>query len=163
MAHQVFGTKLNRDTDQRLALLKGLVGALVRSEAIETTEAKAKAVKGLVEDIITKARRGNVSDIRKIEEIVSDKDLLHKLVHNIAPRFAGRTGGYTRLIKLGNRMGDNAPMVRMEFVAGQVEAPAVETTVVEAVADTKSKKSPVKKAASPKKAAASPKKANKKS
>ena len=116
MAHQVFGTKLSRDTDQRLALLKGLVGALVRSEAIETTEAKAKAVKGLVEDLVTKARRASLSDIRKIEEIIADKDLLHKLVHNIAPRFKARPGGYTRLIKLGNRVGDNAPMVRMEFV-----------------------------------------------
>lgn len=124
MAHQVFGTKLNRDTDQRLALLKGLVGALVRSEAIETTEAKAKAVKGLMDDLITKARRAHVSDIRKIEEIVADKDLLFKLVHDIAPRFKTRPGGYTRLIKIGNRVGDNAPMVRMEFVAGKVEAVA---------------------------------------
>ena len=119
MAHQVFGTKLNRDTDQRQALLKGLVGALVRSEAIETTEAKAKAVKGLVENLVTKARRAALSDVRQIEEVIVDKDLVHKLVHDLAPRFKSRPGGYTRLIKLGNRSGDNAPMVRMEFVVGK--------------------------------------------
>lgn len=119
MAHQVFGTKLNRDTDQRQALLKGLVGALVRSEAIETTEAKAKAVKGLIETLVTKARRATLSDVRQIEEVIVDKDLVHKLVHDLAPRFKSRPGGYTRLIKLGNRTGDNAPMVRMEFVVGK--------------------------------------------
>ncbi len=119
MAHQVFGTKLNRDTDQRQALLKGLVGALVRSEAIETTEAKAKAVKGLVENLVTKARRATLSDMHQIEEVIIDKDLVHKLVHDLAPRFKSRPGGYTRLIKIGNRVGDNAPMVRMEFVVGK--------------------------------------------
>jgi large subunit ribosomal protein L17 len=119
MAHQVFGTKLNRDTDQRQALLKGLVGALVRSEAIETTEAKAKAVKGLVENLVTKARRATLGDMHQIEEVIIDKDLVHKLVHDLAPRFKSRPGGYTRLIKIGNRVGDNAPMVRMEFVVGK--------------------------------------------
>ena len=119
MAHQVFGTKLSRDTNERQALLKGLVGALVRSEAIETTEAKAKAVKGLVETLVTKARRAALSDVRQIEEVILDKELVHKLVHDLAPRFKGRPGGYTRLIKLGNRSGDNAPMVRMEFVVGK--------------------------------------------
>ncbi len=150
MAHQVFGTKLNRDTDQRQALLKGLVGALVRSEAIETTESKAKAVRGLVEDLVTKARRATLSDIRKIEEIIVDKALVEKLVHDLAPRFKSRPGGYTRLIKLGNRTGDNAPMVRMEFVAAgtvvEVEKPA-EVKAETSKPEPKVKKAPVKKAA----------------
>jgi len=137
MAHQVFGTKLNRDTDQRQALLKGLVGAMVRSEAIETTEAKAKAVKGLIENLVTKARRASLSDVRQIEEVIIDKDLVHKLVHELAPRFKSRPGGYTRLIKLGNRSGDNAPMVRMEFVVGQ-------TIVVAESAPVKTKAKPKK-------------------
>lgn len=150
MAHQVFGTKLNRDTDQRQALLKGLVGALVRSEAIETTESKAKAVKGLMEDLVTKARRASVPDIRRIEAVIVDKALVEKLVHDIAPRFKARPGGYTRLIKLGNRLGDNAPMVRMEFVASKLEvadAPApVEPKVAEAkIAKPAAKKAPAKK------------------
>jgi large subunit ribosomal protein L17 len=152
MAHQVFGTKLNRDTDQRQALLKGLVGALVRSEAIETTESKAKAVKGLVEDLVTKARRATLSDIRKIEEIIVDKSLVEKLVHDIAPRFKARPGGYTRLIKLGNRIGDNAPMVRMEFVASaepiKTEEPKMEEK--KEVIKAAPKKTPAKKTAAKK-------------
>lgn len=116
MPHNVFGTKLNRDTNQRQALLKGLVGALIRSEAIETTEAKAKAVKGLVEQLVTHAKKGTLAHIRQIEAVVLDKDLVTKLTKEIAPRFKTRSGGYTRLIKLGTRAGDNAPMVKMEFV-----------------------------------------------
>lgn len=117
MPHAVFGRKLSRTTDQRQALLKGLAGALIRSEAIETTEAKGKAAKGLIEELITKARRARLTDIRLIEGVITDKDLVDKLVHNIAPRYQGRPGGYLRLIKLGNRVGDNAPMVRLELVS----------------------------------------------
>lgn len=122
MAHNVFGIKLSRDTNQRQALLKGLVGALIRSERIETTEAKATATRSLVEKLVTKARRATLNDIRLIESVVTDKDLAYKLVHDIAPKLATRPGGYTRLTKLGNRVGDNAPMVRMEFVTGGVAA-----------------------------------------
>lgn len=121
MIHSVFGTKLSRDTNQRQALLKGLVGALIRSSAIETTQAKAKAVRGLVEDLITKARRGTVSDLRQIEAVISDKELVDKLSHEIAPKIKSKKGGYTRLIKKGFRVGDNAPMVRMEFIFEDVK------------------------------------------
>ncbi len=116
MSHNVFGTKLSRDTDSRQALLKGLAGALIRSESIETTEAKAKAARDMIEKLITLARRGSLADVRQIEAVIVDKDLIHKLVHDIAPRFATRPGGYLRLIKTGHRAGDNAPLVRMEFV-----------------------------------------------
>jgi large subunit ribosomal protein L17 len=117
MPHQVFGTKLSRDTGQRQALLKGLAGALIRSEAIETTEAKAEAARDLIEKLISQAKRATVADIRNIEAVIINKDLVHKLVHTIAPRFQTRPGGYLRLVKLGTRVGDNAPMVRMELVA----------------------------------------------
>src|SRR3972149_3689793 len=117
MSHQVFGTKLSRDTDQRQALLKGLAGALIRSESIETTEAKAKAARDLIEKLITQAKRGTLHDIRQIEAVVADKDLVNKLVTDIAPRFSKRSGGYLRLVKTGFRVGDNAPLVRMELVA----------------------------------------------
>jgi large subunit ribosomal protein L17 len=116
MPHNVFGTKLNRDTNQRQALLKGLVSALIRSESIETTEAKAKAVKGLVEKLTTKAITGKLHDIRQIEEVIVDKELIGKLVHTIVPKLASRKGGYLRLTKTGIRAGDNASLVRMEFV-----------------------------------------------
>lgn len=117
MPHQVFGTKLSRDTGQRQALLKGLAGALIRSEAIETTEAKAEAARDLIEKLISQAKRASVADIRNIEAVIINKDLVHKLVHTIAPRFHSTPGGYLRLVKLGTRVGDNAPMVRMELVA----------------------------------------------
>ena len=116
MIHSVFGTKLSRDTNQRQALLKGLVGAMIRSLAIETTEAKAKAVRGLIEDLITKAKRATLSDVRAIETVVADKELIDKLVHNIAPRIKSKSGGYTKMIKKGYRVGDNAPIVRMELI-----------------------------------------------
>lgn len=125
MAHAVFGAKLSRDTDQRQALLKGLAGALIRSESIETTEAKAKAARDLIEKLITQAKRGNLNDIRQIEAVVADKDLVQKLVSDIAPRFGKRSGGYLRLIKTGFRVGDNAPMVRMELTAAAVETAPV--------------------------------------
>src|SRR3989338_2096295 len=115
MAHQIFGTKLSRDTGARQALLRGLAGALIRSEAIETTEAKAKASIDLIEKIITQAKRATLNDLRLIETVIPSKELIDKLVHHIAPRFKSRPGGYLRLIKLGTRLGDNAPMVRMEF------------------------------------------------
>ena len=116
MPHNVFGKKLNRDTGQRQALLKGLAGALIRSEAIETTEAKAKAAQPLIEKLVTQARRARLNDIRQIEKVILDKELVHKLVHDTAPRFKTRPGGYLRLVKMGNRTGDNTPMVRLEFV-----------------------------------------------
>ena len=120
MNHNVFGSKLSRDTNQRMALLKGLAGAMIRSEAIETTEPKAKAVRGLIEELVTKARKGSLHDIRQIASIVGDVDLVNKLVQEIAPALKQRNGGYTRLIKMGNRVGDNAPMVRIEFVEKMV-------------------------------------------
>ena len=116
MIHSVFGTKLSRDTNQRQALLKGLVGAMIRSLAIETTEAKSKAVRGLIEDLITKAKRATLNDIRLIETVVADKELIDKLVHNIAPRIKSKSGGYTKMIKKGYRVGDNAPIVRRDLI-----------------------------------------------
>lgn len=123
MRHNVFGKQLSRDTGHRQALLKGLAGAIIRSEAIETTQAKALAAKGLIEKLVTKARRGNLNDIREIEAVIPNKELVHKLVHEIAPRFKSRSGGYLRLIKLGARSGDNAAMVRMEFLSQAKSAP----------------------------------------
>lgn len=142
MHHNVFGKQLSRDTGQRQALLKGLAGALIRSESIETTEAKAKAAQSLIEKLIAKAVKGKLSDIRQIESVIVDRSLVEKLVSQIAPRFKGRPGGFTRLIKLGIRTGDNAPMVRMELTAAPSPAPKPAS---------ESAKKPVKKAAPKKK------------
>jgi len=146
MQHNIFGKKLNRDTGQRQALIRGLAGAIIRSEAIETTETKAEAARGLIEKLITLARRANLSDVRQIESVLINKDLVSKLVHEIAPRFKNRPGGYLRLIKVGTRVGDNAPMVRMELVS---PAEAAAAAPAPAPAKTKSAVAPaVKKVAS---------------
>ena len=125
MPHNVFGKKLNRDTGQRQALLKGLAGALIRSQAIETTEAKAKAALPLIEKLVSQAKRAHLNDIRQIEAVILDRDLVQKLTQEIAPKLKDKAGGYLRLIKLGNRVGDNAPMVRMEFTYPSVSAKTV--------------------------------------
>lgn len=144
MSHNTFGKKLNRDTGQRQALLKGLAGALIRSEAIETTQAKAEAARTLIEKLITQAKRASLSDIRDIEGVILDKDLVFKLVHVIAPRYSTRAGGYMRFVKLGNRSGDNAPMVRMELVAEKASA-GTKAIDVPVVSKASAKSSAIKK------------------
>jgi large subunit ribosomal protein L17 len=157
MSHNTFGKKLSRDTGQRQALLKGLAGALIRSEAIETTEAKAQAARNLIERLITLAKKGGIGEVREIESVIVDRDLTQKLVQQIAPRFKNRNGGYLRLIKKGNRVGDNAPMVRMELVDGSVVTPAPVLAKTESKAEPKTKPSPRKKAVVVKKKPASKK------
>lgn len=149
MRHNVYGAKLSRDTNQRQALLKGLAGALIRSESIETTEAKAKAARDLIEKLITQAKRGSLNDIRQIEAVVVDKDLVDKLVNNIAPRFAKKNGGYLRLTKTGFRVGDNAPLVRMELTVSALAQPVAAEK--EKPAEKKAASTPAKKAAPAKK------------
>jgi large subunit ribosomal protein L17 len=151
MRHNVFGKQLSRDTGQRQALLKGLAGALIRSEAIETTEAKAKAAVSLIEKLIAKAKTAKLADVRHIESVIADKMLVQKLVQDIAPRFKDRKGGFLRLVKLGTRSGDNAPMVRMEFTDKATDKPLVAQS--EAKVEKAPAKAPSKKAAAPRKAA----------
>jgi large subunit ribosomal protein L17 len=93
-----------------------LVASLVAAEKLETTEAKAKALRPIAEKMITKAKKGGVHNQRQVVAFIRDKDMAHKLFDEIGPRFADRPGGYTRILKLGPRPGDNAPMARIEFV-----------------------------------------------
>ena len=103
-------------------MLANLTASLIAAEAIETTEAKAKALRPIAEKLITKAKKANDGDaasihrIRQIQGYLGDKEMTHKLVADIAPRFADRNGGYLRILKLGPRQGDNAPMARVELV-----------------------------------------------
>lgn len=116
MPHQIAGRHLNRTTAQRTALFKGLIMQVIQHERIETTEAKAKAVRGDLEKIITFAKRGDVHARRQVLKTVTDKKVVDKLFEKIGPRFKERNGGYTRIIKLGPRHGDNAEMVLLELV-----------------------------------------------
>ena len=100
---------------QRL-MMANMVASLIAAEAIVTTEAKAKAVRPIAEKLITKARKGGLHRHRQIVAYLGDKEMAQKLIDDVAPRYSERPGGYTRILKLGPRHGDNAPMARLELV-----------------------------------------------
>ncbi len=116
MRHRHGYRKLSRTSSHRKALLKNLAIALIMSEKIETTEAKAKTLRGYIEKLITKARRGDFNAHREVFAHLQDKEATKKLVNEIAPRYKERNGGYTRVIKTRIRRGDAAPMAFIEFV-----------------------------------------------
>ena len=135
MRHRVAGKKLNRSSGHRKALRRNLVTALFYHERIETTEAKAKAARGQAEKLITLAKRGLAAEqedpsrgvharrlaLGRLDRWITEPDgtrvdILDKLFKDIAPRYADRPGGYTRIYKLGPRKGDAAPMVLLELV-----------------------------------------------
>jgi large subunit ribosomal protein L17 len=93
-----------------------LVASLIAAEGIITTEAKAKALRPVIEKCVTKAKKGGVHNQRQVVALIRDRDMAHKLFDEIGPRYVDRPGGYTRILKLGPRHGDNAPMARIEFV-----------------------------------------------
>ena len=115
MRHNVKGRKLGTDASHTKAMLKSLAVAVFTSERIKTTEARAKEVRPLVDKVITWAKRGDVHSRRLAIAAIGDKDLVAK-VFNDKERYEGRPGGYTRILKLGPRKGDAAPMVIMELV-----------------------------------------------
>jgi large subunit ribosomal protein L17 len=116
MRHARAGKKLGRDSAHRRALYANLAGALIEHGRIKTTEAKAKAVKPLAEQMITLGRRGDLAARRQAISKLRSKDVVHKLFTEVAPRFADRPGGYSRIVKLGPRQGDAADMVYLELV-----------------------------------------------
>lgn len=115
MKKNVFGRKLKRDKNERTALFKALMSSLVLKESIKTTEAKAKAIKPEIEKLVTKAKLAEKGASRVLEQKLS-KQAFEKMLKVIGPRFSKRAGGYTRIIKLGERFGDNSPMVLIEWV-----------------------------------------------
>jgi large subunit ribosomal protein L17 len=116
MRHQKDGFKLGRRTNHRWALFRNLLVALFRHERITTTEAKAKAVRGLADHMVTLAKRENLHARRQVLAMVPDQEVVRKMFDTIAARFADRNGGYTRIIRSGVRPGDGAPTVLLELV-----------------------------------------------
>jgi large subunit ribosomal protein L17 len=116
MRHRVAGRKFGRDSGQRKALFRNLVTELFRHERIRTTEAKAKAIKPQAERLITLAKRGDLHARRLAARDVQDPAVLQKLFSEIAERYEDRAGGYTRIYKLGPRLGDAAPVVLISLV-----------------------------------------------
>ncbi|HMC42278.1 MAG TPA: 50S ribosomal protein L17 [Acidimicrobiales bacterium] len=110
------GARLGTDSSHEKAMLGNLVASLIAAEAIVTTEAKAKALRPVVEKVITKAKKGGIHRHRQVVSFIRDKDMAHKLFEDIGPRYSERPGGYTRILKLAPRHGDNAPMARIELV-----------------------------------------------
>jgi large subunit ribosomal protein L17 len=124
--HRKAGRKLGRDAAQRRALYSNLACALIEHGRIKTTEAKAKEVRPIVEEMITLGKRGDLSAHRHAVRFLRSKEIAHLLFSEVAPRFAERPGGYTRIVKIGPRQGDAALMVYLELVDYVPErAPAV--------------------------------------
>jgi large subunit ribosomal protein L17 len=116
--HRRKGRKLGRDSSHRKALYANMCGALFEHGRIETTEAKAKELRPIAEKLITLARKDpmNVAAQRQAVAFLRSKDSVHNLFHTVGPRFTERPGGYTRIVKLGPRLGDAAPMAYIELV-----------------------------------------------
>jgi large subunit ribosomal protein L17 len=116
MRHNVKGRKLNRTASHRAALLNSLTTSLLKHKRIRTTEAKAKEARTFVEKLITKAKKNDLHAKRQVMSQINDKDVVKELFGEIIPKIGERPGGYTRVIKLGNRVGDAAPMAILELV-----------------------------------------------
>jgi large subunit ribosomal protein L17 len=116
MRHKVDGRLFGRPSNQRKALLRGIVTALFENQRIETTVAKAKEAKRIAERMITFGVKGDLHSKRQVLSYVTDRTVASKLFKEIAPRFAGRNGGYLRLVQTRQRLKDSAPMAILEFV-----------------------------------------------
>lgn len=116
MRHKVVGRKLGRPTAHRRALFRNLVTDLLRHEKVVTTEAKAKEVRRLAEKMITLGKEGSLSSRRQALTFVTDKKVVDKVFSELAQKYTDRSGGYTRITKLGPRLGDGAAMVQLELV-----------------------------------------------
>ena len=116
------GRRFGGDAAHQKAMMGNLVASLIAAEGLVTTEAKAKALRPVAEKVITKAKRAEADpdsklhQIRQVQSYLGDREMTAKLFDEIGPRYADRNGGYTRILKLGPRHGDNAPMARIEFV-----------------------------------------------
>ena len=148
MRHKVAGRLFSRTANQRKALLRGLVSSLFEHQRIETTVAKAKAIKGIAEKLVTFGKRGDLHSKRMVMSYIPNRTVMSKLFSEIAPRFADRNGGYLRIIQTRQRVNDRAPMVIIEFI--DYEDLKMKTSAKEGEKKTE-KKAPEKKTAKPKK------------
>ena len=149
MRHNKSGRRLGRNSSHRSAMMRNMVTSLIAHERITTTDSRAKELRKMADRMITLGKRGDLHARRQALQVMRDKDVVAKLFDRIAPRYQERPGGYTRILKLGNRLGDNASMSIIELVeeeftprprkaapaAAAAAAPAVEETVVEEAAE----------------------------
>lgn len=116
MAQPKKGPRLGSNPTHQKLMLAGLAAQLFEHERLRTTEARAKALRPHAEKLITFAKRGDLAARREVLKVITDRDVVAKLFTEIGPRFADRSGGYTRILKLGQRKGDGAPMAMIELV-----------------------------------------------
>ena len=126
MRHRNGLRKLNRTSEHRAAMLRNMCNSLIQHEAIKTTVPKAKELRRVVEPLITLAKEATVANRRLAFNRLRDRDVVTKLFNELGPRFATRPGGYTRILKMGFRVGDNAPMAFVELVDRPATAEAAE-------------------------------------
>jgi large subunit ribosomal protein L17 len=117
MRHRKRGRQLSRTASHRRAMLKNMATSLFKHGRVVTTQAKAKELRPVAERLITWARRGDLHARRQVERVIKDRSASGRLFAEIGPRFAGRPGGYTRIVKLGHRSGDGAEMARIELLS----------------------------------------------
>ena len=127
MRHRLGLRKLNRTSAHRLAMLRNMMCSLIKHEAIKTTLPKAKELRRVVEPMITLAKEPTVANKRLAFNRLRDREVVYKLFNEIGPRFANRNGGYTRILKMGFRVGDNAPMAYMELTEKAVAVEEVKS------------------------------------
>lgn len=153
MRKRVYGRKLSRDTNERKALLRSLAIAFFTHDKIDTTEAKAKAVRPWIEKLVTRAKTDDMNSRRYLLEEIPNVAVIDRLLSSIGPTFSARPGGYTRLTRIGPRASDNAPIVRMEFVEKVVvakKAPVAKKVPAKSAAKA-TKKAPVRRRTSARK------------
>lgn len=144
--HQYKSRKLSRKSGPRKALLRGLATSVILYERVKTTQAKAKEVQPIVEKLITAAKKGDLAAVRMLSSYLYGENTVAKLVTEIAPIYKTRNGGYTRIVKLGNRPGDNAPVAILELVdIDKLVKTAVPTKAKKEVVASKAKQSTAKK------------------
>ena len=127
MRHNLSGRKLNRTSSHRKALLMNMSNALIKHEQITTTLPKAKELRPYIEKVVTLGKKGDLSARRKTMSILQDEKMTKKIFDTLADRYSERNGGYTRIIKLGHRYGDNAPTAVIEFVDRDINAKGLDS------------------------------------
>jgi large subunit ribosomal protein L17 len=125
MRHRIVGRKLGRTTSHRVAMLRNLVTSLFEHERLKTTDAKAKELRPLAEKLIGLGKRGDLHARRQVLAVVHKAEVVRKLFDTLSPRYQGRNGGYIRIVKMGNRPGDGAPVSIVELISQGKETKAL--------------------------------------
>lgn len=149
MRHRKAGRQLGRNSSHRRALYRNLVTSFLRHERIETTEAKGKEIRAIADRMITLGKKGDLHSRRMASSYLMSRGVVSSLFSDIAPRFSGRNGGYTRLIKTRSRFGDAAPMVILELTETEATLPLAVEKEVKSKKKKEAKEDPGKKEKSP--------------